>query len=231
MTKSLPSTGRSFPDRPLPILLLIAVCMICGGCIHLEQEIRINPDGSAAVSYHYSVPETDLPALATGRRIIDEWQGCEVAGGENWFTNRTAVENHFAANGAELQVYRNYSRAGRRHVELVVFTHNAAEGLNSGLFGTFELLETPDGSVLFRATPPLLSQEPATDDVTAAIKALAGDLRIVFSVRTPRPIVSSTAPEVHDQVARWVFDAAENDAFLTRIPPVHVIYQGLHAVE
>jgi len=204
--------------------------LLLGGCIHLEQSVRINRDGSAVVSYHYSLAEEDLATLAAIRKMVDKWQrgeGETVEEGLNWFVNREAVEKHFAANGAEVQVYRQYRQGGRKHVEVTVFMEDAEAGLNSGVFGPFELLATPDGNLLLRVATATLTPDAAPSASRIEhLKALVGDLRIRFEVEVPTAIVSATTTEKRGHKAVWIFEAKKDDAFLRKLPDIHLIYAG-----
>ena len=160
--------------------------------------------------------------------MVDKWQRSEDEAAEEgltWFVNREAVEKHFAANGAEVQVYRQYREGGRKHVERLVFVEEAEAGLNSGVFGPFELIDAPDGNLLFRVTTTALSQDGApSEEQIEHLKALVGDLRIRFEVEVPTTIVSATTPERKGRKAVWVFDAKKDDTFLRKLPAIHLIY-------
>jgi len=101
------------------ILCLGLLGLLLGGCIHLEQRIQINPNGSGVVTYEYSVAEETFGTVAAGRMAIGGWQDPPVAG-LNWFASERAVNEYSAGDEFEVQQYRTTRQGARRHVRIVV---------------------------------------------------------------------------------------------------------------
>lgn len=210
--------------RLLPLCLagLFAV-----GCIHLDQRIQINPNGSGVVTYEYSVAEDAFGALAAGRLAIGSWQS-PPAGGLPWFASERAARSHFAAPEFEVQFYRASRRDGRRVVRLVVLAHDLRSALAGGRLGDFRLERTPEGNWRFASAPPVraAAAAPPSEEEVARLRALCDDLWLRLTVDTAGPVLDTTAPERGERRAVWVFDPGVDDSFLRERPRLEVVFKG-----
>jgi len=203
---------------------LAALCLfLAGGCVHLEQEIRINRNGAGTVKYHYSVAAELVEALANGQRTIEKWQGLSPGtdpAGLNWFLSKSAAEQHFSGSGITLERYRTLEKGGRRHVWVTVFVKDMRRGLGTGKFGSFSLKRVEDGEVLFAADlAPEGAGAPLSVEELSRLRELCSDLRLALTVKAPSRIMTTSAPAFSGTSATWVFDPAEDVSCLRR-PPV-----------
>lgn len=193
--------------------LVLALPFFCG-CIHLEQTIRLRRDGSAVISYHYSVAEETMAALANGRRAITaRQQGGNRAGSElEWFTNEAAVRKHFSGNGLGVTRYRTYRRSGRLHVEMEVEARDAVRAFNAGCFGALSLRAGPEGTVEFASTLP--GTEPPKEP--ERLRSLCDDLWLRLTVITPGDLVAASGKQRGKRTAVWTFDPGTDREALSR---------------
>lgn len=215
------SGSMGFAASLVPV---VVVALIATGCIQLEQTVLLNGDGSLAVTCHYSVATDSVGLLATGARVIQEWQG-RADEMPPWFTSEAAVRQHFAATGVTLQRYRSYQAGGRHHVELLLFAEYGPAALNSGLFGPLRCDRLADGSVRLWADLPQPSLPSAGLD-PQALRALTQDLVLRLDLRVPGTILSTTAPRHSRNAATWVFDPGQDDAFLTAVPRLECAFDA-----
>ncbi len=213
------SMGLIVRLAPVVVIALIAV-----GCIQLEQTVLLNGDGSLAVTCHYSVAAGSEALLATGARVIQQWQG-RPAETPAWFANEEAVREHFAATGVTVQRYRRYQSGGRHHVELILFAEYGPAALNSGLLGPLRCDRLADGSVRLWADLPRPAGAAGGLD-PRALRALTQDLVLRLDLRVPGSIVSTTAPRHSRSTATWVFDPGVDDAFLNAVPRLECAFDA-----
>ena len=207
---------------------VVALVLAGHGCVHLTQTIVIRPNGSGTVTYRYSVAEEHLANLATGRRVIEQWQGAAPGAGVlrlNWILNEAAAERHFSGEGVKLKHYRIRSRNGRRVVDVVVYLADAAEALRSARFGDFDLSSLEAGITRLRATIAGTAEQPAVSPAQLAeLRALCAGLRLVLKVQVPGKIVETTAHTVEGTTATWIFDAAGDPGFLAETPVIDLAF-------
>jgi hypothetical protein len=205
---------------------LLLPCLLAAGCIHLEQRIQINPNGSGVVTYEYSVAEDTFGTLAAGQMAIGSWQS-PAAGGLAWFASERAVSEYFADSGFQVQLYRASRREGRREVRIVILANDLQRALETGKLGDFRLERTPEGNWRFGGKPPAAAtmKKPSEEEV-ARLRALCDDLWLRLEVTTPAPILTTTAKERRERQAVWLFDPGTDDSFLRERPRIEVVYQG-----
>ncbi|MDX9979455.1 MAG: hypothetical protein RBU25_05320 [Lentisphaeria bacterium] len=208
------------------VLFLSLLGLLAAGCIHLEQRVQINPNGSGVVTYEYSVAEDVFATLAAGHLAIGSWQSPPAAG-LSWFASERAVNEHFTAPEFEVQLYRASRRDGRRAVRIVVLAPNLQQALDTGKLGDFRLARTPEGNWRFASLPPggPPAVKPSEAEV-ARLRALCDDLWLRLEVSTPGPVLATTAKDRRERQAVWLFDPATDDSFLRARPRIELVYQG-----
>ena len=212
----------------LGIGVLLAV--LASGCVHLEQRVEIESDGTARVFYHYSVAEDAFETLQTAQRVVEHWQGRPPPASDgqlNWFFSRDQAASHFSGNGLRLASFRDYTKVGRKHVELSVVAEDIFKALSSGKFGLFSLSRTEDGNWRLLAD---LATDPGPHELTEEqlthLRALCDDLWLCLEVTAPTHILESTASEVRGSRAKWVFDPGNDESFLKQTPRIELVFSG-----
>lgn len=217
---------------PRRLSLLLAVALLVGGCVELEQAIEIRADGGARLALHYSVPLESYAVLAETQAIIQDWQGdVDETGrdrGLHWFFNEALAREYFSGPNLSLESYRVYDEDDRRHVELVCEASNLSQELRSGRLGDFRLTKT-DGDV-YRLDAELARTQYAETRLSAQDKDLLREITrglvIELTVRTPTPILETSGEKVDARRVVWRFDAEEDWWFLFETPAVFVTFEG-----
>ena len=197
----------------------VAVVLLTAGCIHLEQTLMLNGDGSLMVRYHYSIAEESSGLMTAGRHVVEQWQGKVTTAKAEWFTSEAAVRRHFAKPGVRLQQFRSFSEGGRRHIEILVFAEDGPGAINRGVFGAFCCERGPDKTVLLKAELPNVPEILAEAD-DQAMEALCDDLYLRLEFKVPGRITTSTAPKSARRSATWEFDPTADTDFLRRMPQI-----------
>ena len=216
--------GSLLPALRLGLVALAALAV--SGCLQLEQKLLLNGDGSMVVNYHYSLATDNEALLTTGAGVIQGWQH-RNPGGDAWFTSEEAVRLHFAAAGVQLQNYRSYVEAGRRHVELLLFAASGPTALNAGAFGPLRCVRLADGRVRLTVELPKVPLAAAGLGVEDLV-ALAQDLRLSLEIGVPGEVVETTAKKPGKTSVRWEFDPAKDTTFLRFTPRLNCTFEAKH---
>ena len=205
--------------------------ILCGvGCMHLEQAITIERDGSAAFDFHYVVPEEALPAATAAQQQLERWQGLtpsENASRLNWFLSESAARTYFGGPGRKLEFYRSYSRNKHQHVDLRVRDRSVLAALRSGQFGQFRISRGEGEDYTFEAelaSYPV--EEPLTKGQLGRLKVLAQGLSLRLRVTVPTEILTTTAPFVQGNTAVWHFEPDSDPSLLSRSPKIQLVFSG-----
>jgi hypothetical protein len=212
----------------LAVMILALVCMLCGGCLELQQSVELRRDGSAYVTYDYSLPLETVPVLEDMQNVIDEGTGeaGAVAGhGGNGFLNRVAVENFCAKTpGVALRRYTSHDSQGLRKIHYEIEAKNGESAINQGVFGAFRLETLEDGRHrIYAELPQGVSHLNA--ERTAALKQLTEGMRLRLAVQVPTPIEETTGTLVnHRLTASWAFDGKAGNHPLDGLPKMELIW-------
>ncbi|MBP5639143.1 MAG: hypothetical protein J6X55_06675, partial [Victivallales bacterium] len=176
-------------------LMALSVCILCGGCLELQQTLEIRKDGSAYVTYDYSLPLEYIPLLEELQTTIEQDNGEEgtVSGhGGNIFLNRVAVENFCAETaGVALRRYHSHDSQGIRKVHFEIEAKKAESAINHGIFGSFRLEQLEDGRQRLYAELPK-GEGHLNKERTKTLKQLTEGMQVRLTVQVPSSIESSS---------------------------------------
>jgi len=209
-------------------VLSAALCV--SGCLHLEQAITIERDGSATFDFHYVVPEDTLPAATAAQQQLERWQGLtpsESTSGLNWFLSERAARTYFSGSGRKLEYYRSYSRNKHRHADLRVSVKSVLAALRSGQFGQFAIKQGEGGDYTFEAELASYPVEkPLTREQLERLQVLTQGLSLRLGVVVPTEILTTTAPAVQKTTAVWHFEPDTDPSLLSRTPKIQLTFSG-----
>ncbi|MBT3376703.1 MAG: hypothetical protein HN742_15670 [Lentisphaerae bacterium] len=214
----------------LPCLGVLLAALSMSGCLHLEQAITIEADGSGTFDYHYVIPQSALPAATATQQQLERWQGLtpsESVSRLDWFLSERAARTYFGGPGRKLEFYRSYSRNKHRHVDIRVSVSSVHRALTSGQFGQFAIRREDGGDYAFEAE--LVSypvEKPLTKEQLARLKALTQGLSLRLRVTPPTEILTTTAPAVQDRTAVWHFEPDADPSLLSRTPQIGLTFSG-----
>jgi len=216
-----------FMNKLLFLLLLSVV--ICGSCVHLEQEICIFQNGSARFTYHYSVAESNYQLLLAQQGIIDKWQGKNSGNNAqdmNCIFNQVVAEQYFKGKDIELKEYKSYIKNGRRDVKIMVMVADVREALATKKFGDFRLSKEKDGHYLLKADIPSIENGKK---ISKKEKKLLAEkykgLKLKLTIITPTDITKTTAKKKEKREAVWCFDVDKDSSFLYKTPIIELKFQ------
>ena len=207
--------------RQTACTLSAAACLcLLSGCLHLEQTLQFQPDGSVVATYHSAIPAAMLPALTAAQNTLDQQLPAAADGNippplpMNWFLNETAVRNFFRRPGVELRQYRQVEHDGQHHVHIIILATDGARAVNTGLFGTMTMKKQDDGRTVFTVEPPGHNQAWTKDQVER-LRQLCPDLKLTLTVTAPADIVDTNGAQSAARTVTWTFadDGTANSPF------------------
>jgi hypothetical protein len=201
----------------LRLAALALVLSAAAGCVQLRQELTIRADNTGSFALRLAVPAARYETLVAGeaaampslRPLFDPAQG------DTYFP---------AADGFVVRAHRVYTDGEWRQLTVEGEITDLKKALASGRLGAFTL-NTADGVSTLKLDPAGLGPaDPAAAPAARreALRELLAGLHIQLVVRTPTPIVATTAPDKEDRLAVWTFDLEDHRDFLEKTPDIHV---------
>lgn len=199
---------------------------LLSGCLHLEQKLHFQRDGSVVATYHYAIPSAMLPALTAAQEAIEQQQQQQQQQNDgndgnnaparplNWFLNEHAVRDFFTRPGIEVRQYRQTERDGQTRVQIIILALDGARAVNTGLFGTMSMTRQENGHAALTVEPPG-NNLPWTRTQTERLRQLCPDLKLVFTITAPADIITTNGALTEARTATWTFadDGVNNSPF------------------
>jgi len=210
-------------------LAVFGVAALMSGCVKMEEEFTIKPDGSGTVSLKYSIAEQSISQIHAMRVLT-----VELAAAQAPSTNKPevvpdgfdrylfdpvdndlrALLRSYASYGVTAEKVEVRTHDARREVEIKADFKDLAQLSKTGLFKQygFKLSRLQNGQYqLFRAAvtndPEALAVFSDPESLRQVTPLLSG-FNVSLNVRVPGKIIKSSAPErgVTPYSATWVFD-------------------------
>ena len=199
------------------------------GCVHVEQSLTINPDGSGTLEVNYGMPLETIAQMESLSQQASAMEG---------FTNDTETTSLFDFNEEDIRKdFKDYERHkvtldsvqtiesnGWKYVNLKVkFAH--LKGLSKTELiadRSISLTKNEDGSYVFKQTAPEMANDLTNIEGVdqAAIQAMMVEMMKGFyaslRVNTPGKVLETNAQRQEDQTAIWEFDLEKDKQALDR---------------
>jgi len=198
--------------------------LLAGGCIHLKQEIEIRKGNTGRFSMAMSVPDSVYAGLMQGKHK-------RLEPVRKLFVKEAGAAMFPANAGFRIFRYRVYTDEGRHHVVIEGKLVDAKKALASGRLGNFQFepKEGGGGRLQLTLTHPLKGSGTAaaviSDTVKDEMRAAAAGIRIELTIKVPKKITRAGTKDTGKRVARWVFDPAQDDAFLFTAPDISLEWE------
>ncbi len=201
-------------------LMLVTVT----GCLQMEHDLRIKPDGSAVYQLQYGISEQAITQFRALRKLRSDLAAMEDEPDNNalhpvllTFLNPSipAIREHLQAwepYGITLRSLRESPRALWRSFSLTLDIQDISRLPDIPFFRTygFSLQQSSEGSYVL--TRPALVDDPAelpprfSDAELANIRPLLEGFQTEIRIEVPGRILSTTAGNTALQTATWRFD-------------------------
>lgn len=217
---SLPARAVVGVRALFPIVALCLLLLATAGCVHVQQEIAITGPNTGRMTLDLAITE------AVYDRAVEGGEKALYPPLARFFIPGAGAAHFSAADGFEVKTYRIYEDDGWRHIYVDCNLADLDKAFASGKLGAFERVRDGDATIV-RLKANALPQPAvgATDKARIAdLQALVKGMKVVLVIRTPTPILATTAPQHKESVAVWSFDPAADPAFLATPPTISVRY-------
>lgn len=163
-------------------LLLLLLCTAALPALTLHQNITVDIDGGAVISYAYYVP---VKSLWLCRELHRQFSIPD-------FSSRENARRHFEAQaGIKLESYYTVVRGENSITQFTVRVNDIAAALKSGIFGKLDISKSENiaGDLIFSARLPV---DAAASSESAGVLKLLGGLEMILRLSTPTEIIEST---------------------------------------
>ncbi len=222
-------------------LLPLACALALAGCLQVDQELTLNPDGSGHLSARYTIDRVQLDTLAAAIAQAPHHQPGVPPSPDSaalFQVDEEAVRKEFrsyAEAGLTLQSLHVIESNGARtvHVEVDFKTVSGLAGCEFFADDSLVLERAPAGRYRLRQEPPLqVHLAGGLRGQQAAVESALDRVQRAFTARlrvtVPGEIVGTTADQRQGRTAIWTFDPARDPQALTRArrTPLSVEFSG-----
>ena len=210
-------------------LLWAVLVPLFSGCIRLEQDLALNPDGTGELKFVYGVKEQDLQRMREVARQMAAIDPSLAQEDVDWLTSfdEQAIRREWAkaANeGVHLKTVKTESSGGWRYMRAAITFKTLQHLLDCGMIrevtisltrgpsGQYGFLQSIDTAKASKSLPPGMNLET----MGPFLSHLFGDFRADFRVHSPGPIIRSNADRVEGRQAFWSVRGDQPD-FLAKI--------------
>lgn len=217
-----------------PRYLILALTMLTGGCLKLEETFTIRPDGSASLDLIYAISEQAVMQMKAVLKVRDQLaylSGEEPAAADPWsglFLNPVEDQlrrelKKYEKLGIVVDRLKVEARDNWRHVQLKVTCKSLADLARTDFFPEygFSLSKDADGAYVFfrdRENRDGASSGSIPDPETLKLMTpVLGGFNTVFKVNTPGRITKSNAHAKSLYGAAWEFSYDKDPNAVTRL--------------
>ena len=215
------------PSRRL-FAAVLAGAALASGCLRVEEDIVLNPDGTGHLTARYTVVPAMLDRIAGAARSATNQPGVPPPAGAAALLqiDEAAVRKDFSSFselGLVLRDIRVDETGGVRSVRVEVDFRDLSGLAHSEFFASpaLTLEQAPSGHFVLSQEAPL-AQSLAGDlrarpgEVDAAMAALFKDFQATVRVTVPGDIVATSAASRSGRTATWTFDVARDPGAFAR---------------
>ncbi|NQZ58539.1 MAG: hypothetical protein HRT88_13870 [Lentisphaeraceae bacterium] len=182
--------------------VILSITLLLSGCVHLDEYIQINRDGSAKLTFSYSIDQKGLPLLKDCEAVLQELNGNKDKVDLPRFFDANKLKAHFKKfPGVELISVRVTEDKGRIETYVNLLVNDFRASLRQGLLPYTSLEKDGDNYVFAARYPYDMSKMKLSKTLLQVIKSIEFNLR----VKTPTPITKSTAHKQLVNLASWSF--------------------------
>ena len=181
---------------------LLFITLFLAGCVHLDEYIQINRNGSAKIVISYSIPLSSLSLLKDSEAVIGELQGVKNVADMPRLFDAKLLRQHFEKyKGVDIISIRVKKEDGRITTFLSLFVDDFRGVLRDGML-PYTTLEKAGEDYVFAARYPFNLSKLKPDK---ALEKAFSEMRVNFKVKTPTEITKTNANSQLANLAVWEF--------------------------
>lgn len=221
--------------RWAPLLL----AALAGGCIRVEETLKIEKDGSGVIDITYGMSDENAARMQElAQTMISNAEGGASAASMPFGFSEEQIRKDFKeyeASGVALKSVSTEVRDGWKFRRLVIQFPSLAALAETGFLSdrNLSVSRNENGNYVFCQLSDPNAQaaglngygDPQTE---AALKEIMKGFRAVVRIETPGQILETTATEKTDRSATWTFDFDEDPKALDRIQAstLKIVFDG-----
>lgn len=185
-------------------LFLIGASLLLSGCVHLDEYIQINKNGSAKIIISYSMPIKGMTLLQDSEAVLAELNKSDEDVSTPRIFDERKLRKHFESiEGVEVISLRVNEETGRMITYFHLHVEDFREALRGGLF-PYTSLEKEKESYVFAARYPFNLAKIKTNK---KLMKVLNEMEISFKVKTPSAITETSGKKSLGNLAEWVFSS------------------------
>ena len=179
-------------------VLLLAVAV--GGCITIEQTLKIRSDDSLVANYSYTFSTAQQEAV---REALGAFSP------HGTFLDEKALKAFFADRNAEMTSYRRHDKNGVTNIQIIVIAKDARKAFDAGAFGAMRIVRKEG---LVRLEVPMPPKGEREKHRARAAKLLPG-ASVSLTILAPPTIAMSNGKQLSDEMCAWNFTSEGKNSF------------------
>ena len=188
----------------IKLFFLSILTVILSGCVHLEEYIQINKNGSAKLVMTYSIPKEGLTLLKDAELVLNELNNKKVETDIPRIFDREKLTAYFKKfKSVDIISVRVNEEDGRLVTYINLFIDDFRQTLRDGML-PYTTLEKDGDDYVFAARYPFnlskLKEKPQ-------LKKVLDQIKVNFKVKTPTEITKTNAPKKLANLVEWDFNS------------------------
>lgn len=216
---------------------LLAVVAL-SGCVHVDQAITLNKDGSGRLEVSYGMSLGDLEQMQALTESAGGGEKDKTASATPFDFREEDIRKDFeeyARFGVKLDSVKTEEKDGWKYIHLKVAFRNLAGLAKTELVAdrAVSLSKDAEGRYVFRqavgeALPDVQAEGGDGESASAVMAGLMKGFRARVRVSVPGPIVESSGARIEGQTAEWEYDLEKDPKAVERLQraDMRVVFEG-----
>jgi hypothetical protein len=207
-------------------LAAFGVAALMSGCVKMEEEFTIKPDGSGSISLKYSIAEQSISQIHAMRMLTTELASVQPgtatvapAGFDRYLFDPVdgdlrALLRTYEPYGVTVEKVEVRTRNARREVEIKAKFKDLAQLSKTEIFRQYGFRLSRNQNMQYELFRAAVTNDPeaaavfSDPDSVRQVTPLLSGFSVSLNVRVPGKIIRSSAPQrtVTPYSATWVFD-------------------------
>ena len=190
----------------IKLLFLIWTSLFLSGCVHLDEYIQINKNGSAKIVITYSMPQKGLTLLKDSDAVLSELNGSKEKVEMPRIFDEKRLRSHFSKyKGVDIISLRVNQEDDRIITYFNLHVEDLRSALREGLFPYTSLEKDKDKkNYVFAARYPFNLNKLKTNKKLLEVMQ---EMKVTFKIKTPSAITETNATKKLANMAIWEYSA------------------------
>lgn len=190
----------------IKFFFLVWASLFLSGCVHLDEYIQINKNGSAKIVITYSMPLKGLPLLKDSDAVLSELNGSKEKVEMPRIFDEKKLRAHFEKyKGVDVISLRVNQEDDRVITFFNIYVEDFRAALREGLFPYTSLEKDKDKkNYIFSARYPFNLNKLKSNKKLIEVM---NEMKVTFKIKTPSAITETNATKKLANMAIWEYSA------------------------